>query len=226
MNAGDTKKALAPVYVPYATFISALDSLRVNGIPATGKIDKTLWPSQSGAVQGQLVLAFRFLGLIDDQLRVLPVLPQLASASPEDRKKLLRRIIEDKYRIVLDRDVKSISAGQLNEAFRTFENVSGSTLVRAVRFFIKACQEVDIPISPRLANKTRNAAIARKRRAGNGSRRPTDRPEEMVPQPPPQTGGWEEKLLEKFPAFDPSWPDDLKTKWFEGFERLMKAKEG
>jgi hypothetical protein len=34
-----------------------------------------------------------------------------------------------------------------------------------------------------------------------------------------------EMLLAKFPEFDPNWPDPLKTKWFEGFERLMKAAE-
>ena len=28
-------------------------------------------------------------------------------------------------------------------------------------------------------------------------------------------------LLSKFPSFDPSWPDDVKAKWFEGFDRLL-----
>jgi hypothetical protein len=32
---------------------------------------------------------------------------------------------------------------------------------------------------------------------------------------------WEEKLLSKFPEFDPLWPEPIKTKWFECFERFM-----
>src|ERR1700733_9556715 len=86
-----------PVYVPYATFVSALDSLKRDGVPGTGKIDKSLWDTQSGAIQGQLLIAFRFLGLIDEHNRVLPALPPLVEASPEDRKPLLKKIIEDKY---------------------------------------------------------------------------------------------------------------------------------
>jgi hypothetical protein len=29
------------------------------------------------------------------------------------------------------------------------------------------------------------------------------------------------QLLAKFPPFDPAWPDDIKTKWFEGFQQFM-----
>lgn len=29
-------------------------------------------------------------------------------------------------------------------------------------------------------------------------------------------------LLEKFPSFDPAWNDDLKLKWFEAFDELLK----
>jgi hypothetical protein len=32
---------------------------------------------------------------------------------------------------------------------------------------------------------------------------------------------WQQLLLSKFPSFDPAWPDDVKTKWFEGFNQLM-----
>jgi hypothetical protein len=30
-------------------------------------------------------------------------------------------------------------------------------------------------------------------------------------------------LLDKFPAFDPAWPDDIKAKWFDGFQVFMKG---
>lgn len=31
------------------------------------------------------------------------------------------------------------------------------------------------------------------------------------------------KLLEKFPPFDPNWPEPIQAKWFEGFARLMES---
>lgn len=216
-----------PVYVPYTTFVSALDSLKRDGIPGTGKIDKSLWDSQSGAIQGQLLLAFRFLGLIDEHNKVLPALPPLVAGSPDDRKPILRKIITEKYDKIVALDLNTITQGQLDEAMRSY-GIGGSTLLRAVRFFVKACQETDIPISNRVAtsSRTQNGTPAPRpaRRRTNGNARRTDGDSAPPPAPPPAASTWEEQLLGKFPAFDPNWPDALKEKWFAGFDRLMGSK--
>ena len=214
---------VTPVYVPYATFNTALNSLRADGIPGTGTIDKTLWDSQSGAIQGQLILAFKFLGLIDENRKVQPGLPELVEASDETRKPLLKKLIEDKYKNIIALDLSTISEGQLSDAFRGYD-ISGSTLVRAVRFFVKACQEVGIPISSRIAEKKRaSSSTPRRRRGTNGGRR-NDGSSEGASGSTPSGKNWEEQLLAKFPEFDPTWPEELKSKWFEGFDRLLKAK--
>ncbi|MGD1072926.1 MAG: hypothetical protein ABSB15_22620 [Bryobacteraceae bacterium] len=212
-----------PAYVPYATLISSLDALRNHGIPASGKIDKSIWESQSGSIRGQLILSYRFFGLIDPQNRVLPSLQALVNAV--DRKPLLRKIIEEKYRDVIALDLTTISPGQLTEAFEAF-GISGSTLKTAMRFFIKACTELGIPIAKRFSDRTRSTG-PRKKRSANGSRRGDVTPPSDLTTPQHHVKGtWEEQLLGKFPTFDPSWTDDLKAKWFEGFGRLMGAKPG
>jgi hypothetical protein len=216
-------KTSAPVYVPFATLISALDNLRTHGIPSTGIIDKSLWDTQSGAIQSQLLLAFRFLGLIDDQNKVRQSLPVLVKATGEDRKAALKPIIEQKYQSIIALGLETISPGQLDEAFRKL-NVSGSTLVRAVRFFVRACQECGIPISKRIAENVRSASVAAVRRPKKApSKRDVELPETREEHKP---SNLEDKLLAKFPEFDPSWPDALKTKWFDGYERLMKSTLG
>jgi len=214
-----------PVYVPYATFLSAIDALKRDGIPGTGKIDKSLWDSQSGAIQGQLLLAFRFLGLIDEHNRVLPALPPLVEAGPDERKPIIKKLIEASYAKLLTLDLNTISQGQLDEALRGY-GVGGSTLARAVRFFVKACQETGIPISKRVSDKVRGGQTGpRKRRAPSNGKHAED---PITPPVPPiqQPAAWESQLLAKFPEFNPAWPEQLQTKWFEGFERLMGAKPG
>jgi hypothetical protein len=50
------------------------------------------------------------------------------------------------------------------------------------------------------------------------------------PAPPPgqssntSTAAWADLLLAKFPEFDPAWPDEVKLKWFDAFDRLMKGR--
>ncbi len=221
--ASDTA-ALTPAYLPWATFISALDNLQTHGIPGTGVLDKSLWDTQSGAMQGQIVVAFRFMGLIDEKNRVLPPLQPLVRAKSDERKPLLREIVEEKYRSVITRDLMTISSGQLEDAIRSL-GVTGSTLERAVRFFIKACRELGIPLSKRFSEKVRSSGSPRKARRITVPRRES-LVEEGGDQQAPPSRAWEDRLLEKFPTFDPAWPDVLKTKWFESFERLMRADKG
>lgn len=226
MDSENALKTSTPVYVPFATLISALENLKTHGIPSTGIIDKSLWDTQSGAIQGQLLLGFRFLGLIDEQNRVQAALPVLVKASAEERKTLLRPILEEKYRSIIALGTATISQGQLEEGFKKFD-ISGSTLERAVRFFVKACQECGIPISARVAERVRGSSggSARRRRSGNGKRDAGNGSDSGEP-PAPTTERIEDKLLAKFPQFDPQWTDELKAKWFEGFDRLMKSTLG
>lgn len=41
------------------------------------------------------------------------------------------------------------------------------------------------------------------------------------PVPPPTSGNWEARLLDKFPSLDPAWPDELQTSWFHALDRLQ-----
>jgi hypothetical protein len=35
-------------------------------------------------------------------------------------------------------------------------------------------------------------------------------------------GGWADLLVAKFPQFDPTWPVEIKAKWFEAFQNLIE----
>ena len=39
-------------------------------------------------------------------------------------------------------------------------------------------------------------------------------------------GSLKEMLFSRFPEFDPKWTDEIKAKWFEAFERLMRSCQG
>jgi len=155
-------KRVAP-YIPFKTFLTALDVLS-QGLP--GQLDTSVWPSFSGAVRTQVYSAFKFLNLIDDEGHVQPDLQRLLG---EDRKAVLREVLEHSYPRIVELGRGNASPAQLSEAMRE-HNVSGETLEKAERFFLQAAEHTQLPVSP-LWKKTRRGRASERRRPKPAKRR-------------------------------------------------------
>jgi hypothetical protein len=173
----------AAPYLPLKTFLSALDALR-EGVPK--RVDRAIWRSQSGAVQAQIMVAFRFFGLLDDaDVPTLPLLEKLTKADEAERKKLLKPLVETKYQPIIAHDLTKMTPGMLNEEMEQF-GVSGDTLRKAVTFFLQIAKYLDLPLSPYLKDKTRTSPRARRvLRAQNAGTAPNGTPA----APPPAVAG-------------------------------------
>ncbi|HEY1207557.1 MAG: hypothetical protein ABSH46_05140 [Bryobacteraceae bacterium] len=147
-------------YVPFKTFVTALDALEA-GLP--NQLDRSVWPSYSGAIQGQLLGAFRFLALMDEGNCPTPALGELVSKRGA-RRELLRGLIERHYRTLVALDLTRTSPRQLDEAMRQY-GLSGATHKKALSFFLQAAQFAGMPLSVLLKAKTRTAAFGHKRAA-------------------------------------------------------------
>ncbi len=147
-------------YVPFKTFLTALDALE-NSIP--NQLDRSVWPSYSGAIQGQLLGAFRFLSLMDESNCPTAALRDLV-AKRQSRRELLRAMIERHYRPLVALDLMRTSPRQLDEAMRQY-GLSGATHKKALSFFLQAAQFAGLPLSVLLKAKTRTAAFGRRRTA-------------------------------------------------------------
>jgi hypothetical protein len=146
-------------YVPFRTFLAALDSFQ-RALPS--QIDRSLWPSYSGAIRGQLLAAFRFLGLIDDGHCPTAPLREMA-ARPETRRPALRAAIEQHYQPLMALELTRSSPRQFEEAVRSLYGLGVATHRKAVSFFLQAAQYAGIPLSPLLKAKTRSAAFGHRR---------------------------------------------------------------
>ncbi len=170
----------APPYLPLRTFLSALDALR-EGVPK--RIDRGIWRSQSGATQGQIMIALRFFDLVDDSdAPALPLLEKLAKADELERKKLLKPVVEQHYQPILAHDLTKMTPSMLNEEMEKF-NVTGSTLRKAVTFFLQIAKHLDLARSHFLEEKTRTSP--RPRRAPRAHAATTARNAGHPPENPP-----------------------------------------
>lgn len=161
MTASKTPFQGSPPYVPFKTLLSTLEGME-NAIPS--QLDRSLWPSYSGATQSQILAALRFLHLIDEKGHPSESLHALVD--PSTRKAKLAELLKAAYPDVFAKDPQRMSRKQLRDIIRSF-GISGSTLDRAVAFFIHAASYAGIPLSPRLTAGTRQSRVARKPRSLN-----------------------------------------------------------
>jgi len=154
-------KRVAP-YLPFATFISSLDAFS-QGVPP--KLDRTLWRSQSGFLQGLIMNAYRFFGLVEETEgdAATEYLLELVK-NREQRPGIMRALIEAQYVDVLfGHDLTKMTMKMLEQAFDENFSVTGATKQKAITFFLKAAKFSEMPMSHFLSSQLRNAAPRKKR---------------------------------------------------------------
>jgi|GEM_PF-718733 len=142
-------------YLPFKTFLNSLDTF-THGIPP--KLDRTVWKSQAGLVQGLVMNTYRFFGLVDDQDNSTEWLEMLVK-KPEARPATMRDIILGGYGPIVDRhDLTKMTQKMLEDEFEKHFSATGTTKQKAITFFLKAAKFADMPLSPFLINQIRNTA--------------------------------------------------------------------
>ncbi|MCI0803739.1 MAG: DUF5343 domain-containing protein [Chloroflexi bacterium] len=221
-----------PPYVPYRTFQTFLEFLLDEGIPE--RVDKTVWgPRFSGSSGTQLMTALKVLLLVDSEGHPSQELEELVHAEGDDRRALLRRILERFYTPVFELDLPRASRGQFHEAFRSFGTKEG-VLTKCEAFFIRAAQAAGIELSRRIlagrhgANRTRTSpAAGRSRTATVQAVAPEKKIALMQAESviPAQAAKLElaDRILAKYPDFDPSWDPSVQARWLEGMTRLYEG---
>ncbi len=140
-----------PPYVPFKTFISAIEPLEQQ-IPE--RLDRTVWTDKNSWTISQILIAFRFFGLADHKNRPLPGLAKLV-LDKTNRKNTFRSIFENCYQPITSHNLSTITINQIYEAIQKY-GISGSTLKKAVSFFLAAADYAEMPLSPDLHRKMRS----------------------------------------------------------------------
>ncbi|MGC2162642.1 MAG: DUF5343 domain-containing protein [Silvibacterium sp.] len=161
----ETSEKTAPAaYLPFKTFLSSVEVLE-QGLPK--KFDRTMWRSQSGVVQGQIMSALRFFGLLNENDEPTPALHRLVE-SKEKRHEQVGSLLLHAYRDIINHDLTKMTPKMLDEAMGAY-NVQGDTRRKAVAFFLRAARYADMPMSHLLESQIRNTSgTRRKRKKPNG----------------------------------------------------------
>ena len=236
MSSGQTLTASkkTPPYVAYKTFISFVDSLK-KAVP--GRIDRSVMHTMSGGTQSHMMHALRTMDLVTESGITTESLKALVLSEGEERKKtLLQNCLFPGYPFLFTDPKIDIGTATGKQLLEQFENVGlrGDSIRRSVAFFLAGAKDAGIKLSPYF-NKIQARSGAPKPRANNGVTSEESDGEEGAAKPkspksPPHSprtadqNEWTDRLLSKFPEFDPEWSPEIQLKWFEAFDRLMKGR--
>jgi hypothetical protein len=162
--------------------------------------------------------ALKVLNLIDGEGRPAPVLERLVISEGDERRAVLRSVLERHYGPIFALDLERATKAQFSEAFKIFGGREG-VLRKCENFFIHAAQDAGVELSQyilaRRHSSRRSMAQARGRTA------PTQ-PSAAAPFAASQSPGQSiaELILAKYPDFDPMWDSAVQERWLEGIAKL------
>ena len=166
------KKKERQVTAPYATWTALtrfLDEMAEKGVPQ--QIDRTVMSRMSGANQSAIRVTMSFMGLTDADGVPTMALKALVAKHGQGKEweDALRAVVIAAYEPVIgDLSLKTGTSEQLWKCFKERGNVSGSTHIRAVRFFLAAAKDLGVKHSryfkaPQPRRRPQKADVERER---------------------------------------------------------------
>lgn len=207
-------------YLPFTTFDLFLDDLRVRGLP--GRIDRSLLAGKSGPMQSQILSALRYLGLTSATGDPTQYLMRLLQTEGQEREQVWETILRNSYSGLFQLDLERATTEEFLDELLKEGMSSQDTIRKALNFFSLAARAAGIRISPHIkpyAGRRQSAQrdpVSRRDRFKVVS---LPLPRRSTPKSIESKTG--DALLNKFPEFNPSWPEKERNNWLDGFRQLL-----
>lgn len=180
MSTGETVKENSAIpYLSFETFKNFVDGLS-SGRPLPPRIDRSLMAGMAGGTQTLLLGALETFGLIGENKEVTPRFIELVRLSSDERPRYMAALVREHYADQMALAQEHATAEQLAESFRAMSGYQGSTLRKAITFFLNMARYAEVPLSPyfRAPRQTSPQRVRSPRRAV---------PREAVPPQPEPT---------------------------------------
>jgi len=164
----------------------------------------------------------KVLKLVDDDGRPAQDLDDLVHAEGDDRRSTMRHVLERFYVPVFELDLGRATKGQFHDAFRKFGTKEG-VLTKCEAFFIRAAQAAGIELSKRIVAGRHGASKSRATPAVVTEKSVAPVAVEVAAPAGSIKLELADRILAKYPDFDPAWDAAVQAKWLEGMTRLYEG---
>ncbi len=146
-----TDKTETPGYASFKSLNTFFSDRREDG-HITTVVDRSLMSNFSGSTANELLATLRFLKMIDEKGTPSQLYEKYVTATDSERKELLGQVVRDSYPFVFNApgfNVERETSARIAEVFRA-QGINGSTLSRAISFFLAAAKDAGIKVSPNI----------------------------------------------------------------------------
>lgn len=218
-------------YAPASAIIDLIQRYRNRGLPSpvTGEVLMRVGVSES--LVSRTLYALQALDLIDEQGAPTKTFEGIRLAPEAEYKQRLSQWLQGAYADVLTFvDPGRDDETKVRDAFRSYQPVGQQS--RMITLFLGLLATAGLVSEKRSAQPRRSQTQTARPSNGNShsstkvnpnSQKGADVPPPVTPPKPPISDDtYDKQLLDKFPAFDPAWNDELKKAWFEGFKQFQE----
>lgn len=192
----DNEEDFKPPYVSFTMLLNVIERMRTEGVPA--RVDRSYLGTTSGTTKAQFLAAAKALGLLDNDLKPTGVLQGLVS-TPDQRPGIVRELLTRFYPKVVALGTNATQQ-QLEETFREEYDITGSTVRKAIGFYLAAARFAKVELSPHFTAPRAGGATPGKRRQRSAkTTTPPPAPSQTDPMAELRTK-YVETLLDKFAA--------------------------
>jgi hypothetical protein len=211
-----SEEAFTAPYTSFSTFLRYIEQMKEEG-GAPSRIDRSYLSKLPGGAQTIFIASCKTLDLIDDGMHPTKALENVIDATPEDRKILVAELVRKYYAGPLALGSRATQA-QLEDEFRKM-GVTGSTLRKAVGFYLNALKYAGITYSSNFKLPKIQTNGTRKRKTGRKGE-PDDQPSSEEDDETPPGGRSDlptliEGLIEKLPADGAGWTANEAKQWLD-----------
>jgi hypothetical protein len=217
--------------VSYGSFTSQLDKFAEAGGAPT-ELHPSVFDKKTfnGSTIALLVKAFRALGLTNEKNEPIPDRLD-ALIDVKTRKDAFQKLLRDRYATLIALPLEKANPAQFNEWFSK-TGMASEAQRKAKTFFLHAARANGVAVSKYILEKSNTRTPAKrdkKRQAKPGSTNGGNVSDDIKRNTAENDPTFADKILAKFPDFDPTWTPEVQQKWFEGIARLQdgfKKSEG
>jgi hypothetical protein len=185
-------KTWRPPYMSYETLANFFDK-KIGDNPVPPRIDTYFLDNYAGSVRPLLIATLKTMGMLGDNNVVLESLREAVRGGAESRKAVLRAWATDFYAEQIALAGQHATAQMLWETFSKHGGLTGSTLRRAVIFYLALAKDIELPVSAHFKSPKATPASPKSTRTPPPSGPPIDVTESLLDNIPSDEGSAPER---------------------------------